>query len=191
MAHIDGCGNFSQMNKIAVLSAFLLLCGALSWASSADAASARRVAVVNLERAIYTTREAKQRIEKLRKSADYVDQKKKVDSLQEKGRKLVEKFRKDSSTMSDGAKRRAERKINALSSDVEYEVKKLQGMEQNVLQDLKEEMTPRAREALDELVKEEEIGLLLRDAPQVQLVLFAVGEYDVTSQLTDRLNRSR
>lgn len=187
---MDNHGNFNPMNQTFALSAFLLLCGAFL-SPPVDAAAARRVAVVNLERAIYTTREAQERIEKLRKSGDYVSQKKKVDSLQEKGRELVEAFRKDSSTMSNSARKRAERKINALSADVEYEVKKLQGMEQGVLQDLKEEMTPRAREALDALVKEEDIGLLLRDAPQVQLVLFAVGDYDVTSQLTDRLNRSR
>ncbi len=179
------------MSRAAIALVVLLSCGALVPLSAAQAAAARKVAVVNLERAIYTTREAQQRIEKLRQSGDYVSQKKKVDALQEQGRELVEKFRKDSSTMSDAAKKQAERKISSLSADVEYEVKKLQGMEQSVLQDLKEEMTPRAREALDELIKEEEIGLLLRDVPQVQVVLFAVGEYDVTSQLTDRLNRSR
>jgi len=148
-----------------------------------------RIAVVSLERAIYTTDVAEKRRRQLRKSEDYVSHKERLDKLQEEGKEHLEKLRRDETMMSEEQKKELERKVSSISADIEHEIKQLQSLEDALNKELGEEFSPFVKEALDGLIKSEKVGILLQKMPQAPIVLYATGDYDLTPKLTDALNR--
>ncbi len=172
-----------------ILASILIAAALLLPLPEAAADDEERIAVVNLERAIYTTRVAEKRRRDLRKSEDYVSHKKRLDSLQEEGKEHVEKLRRDETMMSDEQKKEVQRKVNSISADIEHEVKQLQSLEEALNKELGEEFSPFVKEELDDLIKEEKIGILLQQMPQAPIVLYSDSDFDLTSKLTDALNR--
>ncbi len=150
----------------------------------------QRIAVINLERAIYATSEAERRIAKLRRDEEYKDQRATVESLRADGQRLVEQVRKNEAVLSEARKRELQRRITTVREDVEYALKKLQTMEQTVVDELRDEMSDNAQAALEQLMKEEEVSILLRRHPNVPVILYADSKYDLTLKLTDMLNRT-
>ena len=72
-----------------------------------------------------------------------------------------------------------------LRADLELAGRKLQA-EINALQNsVGRELQPKAAQALEEIIKEEGISVLLK----AESVVFAGPEMDITSKLTDRLNK--
>lgn len=170
---------------IAALSFFILA----ATASPPSAAAEGKIAVVNLQRAIFTTKTAEKRMNKLKRRGDYKRQRERIEKLQENGRKALSKFKKDEATMSESAKKKALRRLETLRADAEYEIRKIQALEQEVLEELHQELLPRAKEILTELIEREGIGLLLSDGPQNSVVLHADTGFDITAKVSDRLNR--
>ena len=169
--------------------ASILTAAVLLWPLPAAAADKERIAVVNLERAIYTTDQAEKRRRALHKSEDYAAHKNRLDKLREERSEHVEKMRRDETMMSEEQKKELQRKIASISADLEHEFKQLQSLEEALSRELNEEFGPFVREVLDALIESEKIGLLLHRVPQAPLVLHADSSFDITSQVTDALNR--
>jgi outer membrane protein len=78
-----------------------------------------------------------------------------------------------------------QKKMEYLRADLELVARKLEGEIKNLQGTIMKEVQPKALEAIQELVKEDGITLLL----QREAVIFAPPETDLTAKLIERLNK--
>ena len=164
-------------NKILVSSALLIL-PTLAMAQG-------KIAVVNLEEAILQTDLAQQRLAEFEKNEDFTSDKNEFENLREELDKLVQEFQRDQAAMSEDQMVAARQKISSKNSDLEYVAKKLQTLQQQNAQRVFQELAPKAREVLRDIITTEQIGLLL----QQQTVIHADLGYSITAKVTDKLNQ--
>jgi len=164
-------------NKILV-SAVLLILPTLAMAQG-------KIAVVNLEEAILQTDLAQQRLAEFEKNEDFTSDKNEFENLREELDKLVQEFQRDQAAMSEDQMVAARQKISSKNSDLEYVAKKLQTLQQQNAQRVFQELAPKAREVLRDIITTEQIGLLL----QQQTVIHADLGYSITAKVTDKLNQ--
>ena len=144
-----------------------------------------KIAVVNLEEAILQTDLAQQRLAEFEKNEDFTSDKNEFESLREELDKLVQDFQRDQAAMSEDQMVAARQKVSSKSSDLEYVAKKLQTLQQQNAQRVFQELAPKAREVLRDIITTEQIGLLL----QQQGVIHADLGYSITAKVTDKLNQ--
>lgn len=162
----------------------------LSVAGTAQAQG--KIAVLDIERAIYNSDAAKARIEAFNAQPDTVESNKTMERLQGEGQKLVEKLRAEEAILSPEQKAEMQKKIQGIQSDMQYEAKKMQQAQAELVANIQRELGPNLGKVIDAIVKEEGIGLLMTQ-PQVpqlkQLFLYVDTGYDITAKVTDRLNK--
>ena len=144
-----------------------------------------KIAVVNLEEAILQTDLAQQRLAEFEKNEDFTSDKNEFESLREELDKLVQDFQRDQAAMSEDHMVAARQKVSSKNSDLEYVAKKLQTLQQQNAQRVFQELAPKAREVLRDIITTEQIGLLL----QQQGVIHADLGYSITAKVTDKLNQ--
>jgi outer membrane protein len=144
-----------------------------------------KIAVVNLEEAILQTDLAQQRLAEFEKNEDFTSDKDEFENLREELDKLVQEFQRDQAAMSEDQMVAARQKISSKNSDLEYVAKKLQTLQQQNAQRVFQELAPKAREVLRDIITTEQIGLLL----QQQTVIHADLGYSITAKVTDKLNQ--
>jgi outer membrane protein len=105
--------------------------------------------------------------------------------LREELDKLVQDFQRDQAAMSEDQMVAARQKVSSKNSDLEYVAKKLQTLQQQNAQRVFQELAPKAREVLRDIITTEQIGLLL----QQQGVIHADLGYSITAKVTDKLNQ--
>jgi outer membrane protein len=162
---------------------FLLAAAALLLPALAQAQG--KVAVVDLEAAILQTDYAQARLAEIENNEDFAADKAEFDSLREELDTLVQNFQRDQAAMSEDQKVAARQKLASKQADIEYVAKKLQAMQQQNAQRVFQELAPKAREVLREVIETEQIGLLL----QQQTVIHADLGYSITAKVTDKLNQ--
>ena len=138
-----------------------------------------KIAVVNLEEAILQTDLAQQRLAEFEKNEDFTSDKNEFESLREELDKLVQDFQRDQAAMSEDQMVAARQKVSSKNSDLEYVAKKLQTLQQQNAQRVFQELAPKAREVLRDIITTEQIGLLLQQQ----------GGYSITAKVTDKLNQ--
>lgn len=143
-----------------------------------------KIAVVNPEKAILDTDVAKQKLQALQKDPDYVENKNEFEKIQKEGQALVQKLKKDGSVMSDQQRSDLEHRIKEKQSDLKHVAGKLQAAQQDAARELIGQMRDQARTIIAGLIKSEGIGLLL----DAQAALHADTSYDITAQVTEKLN---
>jgi len=146
-----------------------------------------KVAVLNLEEAIFNTEAAKEQFNALRQTADYNKNKKEAEDLKKQYDQLAEQFNKDREVMSAEQEAEQGRKLNELRTDLEFVAKKLQQAQAEVAQRVMRDMSPRARQAIGDIVKADGIGLLLN----AQAAMHADAGYDISAKVTDKLNQAK
>ena len=144
-----------------------------------------KIAVVNLEEAILQTDLAQQRLAEFEKNEDFTSDKNEFESLREELDKLVQDFQRDQAAMSEDQMVAARQKVSSKNSDLEYVAKTLQTLQQQNAQRVFQELAPKAREVLRDIITTEQIGLLL----QQQGVIHADLGYSITAKVTDKLNQ--
>ena len=144
-----------------------------------------KISVVNLEEAILQTYLAQQRLAEFEKNEDFTSDKNEFESLREELDKLVQDFQRDQAAMSEDQMVAARQKVSSKNSDIEYVAKKLQTLQQQNAQRVFQELAPKAREVLRDIITTEQIGLLL----QQQGVIHADLGYSITAKVTDKLNQ--
>lgn len=161
-----------------------LLCIALS---PVPALADGKVAVVSRQQAMLNTDLAQQRLKDLQAQADFADSVKRLNEMQQEGQKLVERLKKDAAVMSDAQKTEADKKLRELQTDIQHYAKKLQEAQNLEVQRIFEELSPRLRDILLDIIKKDGIGLLLDQ--EGGAVLHVDSGFDITAKVTDRLNR--
>lgn len=153
----------------------------------AVASAQGRVAVLNLEEAVFNTEEAKAQFNALRQTPDYTKNKKEAEEIKKQYDQLAEQFNKNREVMSAEQQAEQGKKLNDLRTDLEFVVKKLQQAERDVAARLMREMMPKANTAVGELVKSEGIGLLLNS----QAAMYFEPSYSISAKVTEKLNQAK
>lgn len=146
-----------------------------------------KVAIVDIQGAMLGTEVAKQSIAKLEKNPEFAAMKAKRDGLVADMKALAATEEKNQMTWSPEQLTEHRKKAEYLRADYELVGKKLQSESQVVLQQVAQNLTPKTRTALDQLIAVEGIGLLLNS----QAAIHAAPEFDITSKLTDMLNKAK
>ncbi len=155
----------------------LMMSSSISYASG-------KIAVVDIQQAIVSTDRAKSLIKKLEAEPDYADAKKQVGALQKSLEELVENAKRDSATWTAEQREAAAKKVGNKKADLEHLVRKVQAQNKQLIQSMMNTMGPDIQAALQDIVKKEDITLLL----EKQFVMHVDATFDITSQLTAKLN---
>ncbi len=144
-----------------------------------------KTAVVDLGRAIFSTKVAKKMLENAKKDSEVASLQAKYDAIAADAKALQKEIEKKKMTMSQAEAADYRKKMDYYKADMDLVVRKIQS-ESKVLQNkILSELQPKAGEALKELVKEEGISLLL----SAETAILVEPKLDITGKLTDRLNK--
>jgi outer membrane protein len=162
---------------------FLLLSGACM------AFAEGKIAVVNFELAVFNTDLVKAKVQSLQNDPVYKKNMLDVQAIQNDAKKLVDKYKKESLTMSETQKQQIEADMKSKQSDMEHITRKLKDAEAAALQATMYQMQAQAISVAKEIIAAEGIGLLLNASAQSQNVIHADTSYDITPKVTDKLNK--
>lgn len=172
-----------KLFKVVVLMGTML---AASLVGAQGAAPQGRVAVLNLDAAIYGTEEAQKRLKALDTQPDYDANKKQFDKLKKEYEDMVKQLQKDGAVMSQEQQMAQRKKLETKSSDLEHIRRKLMDAQQDVMQRVMQEMEPKLSKVLKELIKSENIGLLL----DARSAMHSDPGFNITSKVTEQLNKA-
>jgi outer membrane protein len=145
-----------------------------------------KVAVLDAQAAILATDEAQKRMKTLREKPEFKANQAELDKLKKEYNSLLEQVKKEIAVMSPEQKDAQGKKIEAKRSDIEHVVRKLQAAEQELGQSLMQDMGPKMQKAVTDVIKSENIGLLL----DRRAALHADAGYNITPKVTDLLNKA-
>ena len=161
---------------------FAVLVFAMLWGSVALAQG--RIAVFDLEAAVLNTDVAKQRLNALRNQKEFKNNVSELEQVRKDYEKLVEQFQKDLEILSAEQRQLAKNKIDTKRSDGEHLARKIEAAQQQEVQTIMAEIGPKLQKLLPEIIKEENIGLLL----PAKAVMHADAGYNITAKVADKLN---
>jgi len=152
---------------------------------SAAASAELKIAVLNTQRAVIESDEAKSMIEKIRSELDRDETS--VRKLGEEIQAASAKLQKDADTLSDSEKRRLQKDIEDKQIDYQFQVNKLQKEVNDRQQEIFAALAPKVDTVLKELIEKEKYDMII----QRQNLLYAKQEFDITRQVTEALNKKR
>lgn len=158
----------------------------VSMTAAASVLAQGKIAVLDVQSAILNTDVAQQRLKELRDEKDFKANLKELENLQKEHNELVKKLKKDSAVMSQEQMQEQTQKISEKRSDIEHVGKKLKAAEQQVVQTVAQEVSPKLQEVVTEMIKEDNIGLII----DAKAALHVTNEYSITDKVTDKLNQS-
>ena len=100
---------------------------------------------------------------------------------------MDEKLKKDIAVLSAEQKQAKSQRISEKRADIEHVARKLQAAEQQLVQEVVQELAPKMQEVVGELIKNEQIGLLL----DRKATLHVDNAFNITAKVTDKLNKAR
>ncbi len=148
------------------------------------AAAVDKIAVVDIQRVIFTSDVAKARQKELQAASEFVSLQAKYDSIAADVKALQKKIEAERDTMSQEQATENQKKMEYLRADYELVERKLRAEVQQLQGKIMEELQPKVQAALKELVEAEGVTLLL----QREAVIVADPALDVTGKLLERLN---
>ena len=167
--------------KALCLVAVAAMAASLSMASVAE----DKIAVVDIAQAIFSSNAAQESIKKAQTSADFVALKAKFEGSVADFQSLAKEAESKRLTWSQEQAQSHQKKMEYVKADAELARQKIQAEQKQLEQQIMQELGPKAQEALQEVVKEEGITILLR----ADAVLVAGQETNVTAKVADRLNK--
>lgn len=144
-----------------------------------------KIAVLNAQQAIVNTELAQTRLKTLREDSGYADNRKQLEALGKSYQDTVAQLQKDMAVMSPEQKQTEAKKIQEKRADIEHVQRKLQTAEQELLQAVAQELAPKLKKVVGELIESEGIGLLLTQ----QAAMHVDSSYSITAKVTDKLNQ--
>jgi outer membrane protein len=144
-----------------------------------------KIAVVNVQRAIGETEEAKAAIAKI--EADFGSDQAELRKLNTDINQMQEKFVKDSEVMSDAEKRKLQKEIEDKQMDYQFKANKLQKAVNERQQDIVNQMAPKLEAVLKDIIAREKYDIVLHR----QNVLHVDPDLDITAQVTEALNKKQ
>lgn len=143
-----------------------------------------KIAVVDLGAAIFGSDIAQKRQNELKAKSDYASLQAKYDSTAADLQALQKEAETKGMTWSEEQKQEHQKKLEYMRADLELTARKLESEVRGLQNSIVKELQPKALEALQELITQEGITVLLR----ADAVLMAKPELNLTAKLTERLN---
>jgi len=144
-----------------------------------------KIAVIDVQAAILSSEQAKERIAELKKQ--YAPDQNELKDLAEQIQKLQAKIEQDAAVMSESEKKKLGKDIEDKAVDYQFNLKKLQKSQNESQQELLAELGPKLEEAIQAVIKDGDYGLIL----ERRALIFAKPEYDITKKVTEKLNLKR
>ena len=169
-----------------ILVASATVFSALAFAQS-EFSEAEKIAVVDVQLAVLQTEKAQAQLAELKEQDDFKNNLKAVSDIEAELKAMVEAYQKDRAVMSAQKRAEEEKRIVEKQKDGNYIATKLQQSRKEWAEMAMEEQAKNLTRVLQNLVEEQGIGLLLRADGGV--VLHAGPRYDISLQVTERLNQ--
>ncbi|MGB1402995.1 MAG: OmpH family outer membrane protein [Porticoccaceae bacterium] len=163
----------------------LVLVASFFAAAPMGAIAADKVAVVDIARAIFGSDAAQAKLKQAEQGADFVSLKAKYESSAADLQALAKEAESKRLTWSQEQATEHQKKMEYAKADAELAGRKIQAEQQQLQQSILQELGPKAQEALQEVVKEEGVTILLR----AESVMIASPESNLTAKVADRLNQ--
>jgi outer membrane protein len=163
---------------IAVLTLSML--PVLAWADG-------KIVALDPQRAVLGTAVAKAKFEKLEKNPDFAASRAKAEGVEADRKALQASFQKDGMTWSEEKRAEAEKKMQSLNADLQFQVKKLQAERQAVMQEVMQEVAPKLDAVIKQLVESENISLIVN----AEATIAIKPESNITAKVTELLNKSK
>lgn len=162
----------------------LLVTLVVSFTSTVLAAEGN-IAVVDFAKAIFSTDVAKARLKQKKGESDFAALQGKYESTVANMKALKQDIESKGMTWSAEEAAEAQQKMAFYRQELELVTRKIQSDQQALQNSIVQELRPKAGEALQEIIDEEGIVLLI----SAEAVVTAAPSLDVTAKLTDRLNK--
>ena len=120
-----------------------------------------KVVTLDMQAAILGTELAQKSVEDLQKNTEFTALRAKVESLVADIQALQETAEKDGMTWSEDQQADHRKKVEYLRADYELATKKLQAEQQQVMQRVQQQLTPKVRPVLEKLIEDEKIGMII------------------------------
>ena len=163
----------------------LILVAAMAASFSVASVAADKIAVVDIAQAIFRSNAAQSIIEEAETSADFVALKAKYEGSVADLQALAKEAESKRLTWSQDQAQSHQKKMEYVKADAQLAAKKIQAEQKELQQFIMQKLAPLAEEALEEVVKEEAITILLRN----EAVIVANQESYITAKVADRLNK--
>jgi len=144
-----------------------------------------KIAVVDLGAAIFGSDIAQKRQTELQARSEYASLQAKYDSTVADINALQKEAESKRLTWSESEAADYQKRMEYLRADIELTARKLESEVRSLQNSIINELQPKAQEALQELVEQEGVTVLLRS----EAVLMASPELNLTPKLTERLNQ--
>ena len=154
-------------------------------AAALGAAAQLKIAVLNVERALGDSDEAKAQGEQIQ--ADLQSDQDGLKALGEEIEALQERLEKDAEILGDDEKRRITKDIEDKRLDFEFGANKLQKELQDRQQDVIRDMAPKLDAVLQDLIEIEGYDVVL----QRRGLLYVNPKHDITRKVTEKLNEKQ
>ena len=159
----------------------IVLCSALaSLAFSED-----KIAVIDMQQAMFASNYAQNMAKEASESADFVALRAKAESSAADLQSMAKEAETKRLTWSTEEAAEHQKKMSYTKADYDLAVQKIQGEQQQLQQKIMQELTPQFQEALSEVAKGEGITLLLSR----ESVIIADPKNDLTAKVVDKLNQ--
>ncbi len=156
--------------------------GLLMFLSSQAVFAEVKIGVVDVQRALLQSEQAKQLAAQMQ--GEFKPEEEKIRSIQSEAAALIERMQKDGEVMSESEKRKLSQQIESKNNDFVYNREKLQRQAQERQQELFAGTDAKLTKAIEELVLEGDYDVILpRNA-----VLYVGDLYDITRKVTEKLN---
>lgn len=166
--------NFRNFALIAILGVF-----------ASNAIAAEKIAVVDMAMAIFGSSTAQGKLKEAEQSPDFLGLKAKYESSAADLQAMAKEAESKRLTWSIEDAAEHQKKMNYAKADADLTVKKIQAEQQELQQRIVQELGQVAQQALQEIVSEEGITVLLRS----ESVLIAAPENNITAKVADRIGQ--
>ena len=157
----------------------------LSSALASIAFSEDKIAVIDMQQAMFASNYAQNMAKEASESADFVALRAKAESSAADLQSMAKEAETKRLTWSTEEAAEHQKKMSYTKADYDLAVQKIQGEQQQLQQKIMQELTPQFQEALSEVAKSEGITLLLRR----ESVIIADPKNDLTAKVVDKLNQ--
>ncbi len=149
--------------------------------------AAGKVAVFDSQAAILNTDFAKKRLTDLQKDPEFSSMRAKFEGLKSDLQSLNKEAETNGMTWSSEQVASHRKKMEYKNADLQLIVKKLQAEESAAVQRIVQELSPKVKTAINEVITSEGIDLLLHS----KVAFYVNPNLDITTKITEKLNKAK
>ena len=167
------------------LKGFVLLLVGVLGCSSVVVAAEDKIAILDVQQAMFASDYAQSRVKQSIESADFVALKAKAEGSAADLQAMSKEAEVKRLTWSAEQAGSHQKRMSYAKADYDLAVQKIQGEQKQLQQQVLQDLSPIFQQALSEVIEEEGVTLLLR----AESVLSASAENNLTAKVVDRLNQ--